>query len=84
MEKAIFFLLLLGCTPLFAQDDDLTALELAVQEDNYRPLTKAPLRASKKADSIETVGRNLDLRSVLEEGFRKNPFEQIRTQRKVW
>lgn len=82
MEKALFFLLLLGCTPLFAQDDDLTALELAVQEDNYRPQKKTPSRLGKKGDNLETVGRNLDLRSVLEEGFRRNPFEQIRTQRK--
>lgn len=82
MEKALFFILLLGCAPLFAQDEDLSALELAIQEDNFKPTQKVPSRLNQKKGGVETLGRNIDLRSVLEEGFRKNPFEQIRHQRK--
>lgn len=82
MGKALCFLLLLGCAPLYAQDEDLSALELAIQEDNYKPTKNTPSRLNQNKGGVETLGRNIDLRSVLEEGFRKNPFEQIRTQQK--
>src|SRR5690606_12936731 len=68
--------------PLYAQDEDLSALELAIQEDNYKPTKNTPSRLNQNKGGVETLGRNIDLRSVLEEGFRKNPFEQIRTQQK--
>jgi outer membrane protein TolC len=72
-----------------AQDEDLSALETAIQEDNI-VIEKSPPKATKKPQvrsyfeqkDPDKAGRALDLRSVLEEGFRRNPFEQIRHQQK--
>lgn len=88
MEKALLIFLLVGSSIVYAQDEDLSALETAIQQDvteSSRP-TRTNSRWTKKRDTQvqekETDGRAIDLRSVLEEGFRRNPFEQIRGQQK--
>lgn len=79
----------------FAQDDDLTFMESAVSSKNTdvsieeeatttmqestRWKVSKP-QVAKKDESSDA--RVLDLRSILEEGFRRNPFEQIRSQRR--
>ncbi len=84
MIKALFisFFLTLGA---WAQDEDLTFLESSISSDP----TTAPVKsrwATKRQepgnDKEAGSGRVLDLRSVLEEGFRRNPFEQIRGQQR--
>ena len=50
------------------------------------PAAEAPpssaLRSGRPGATHVAEGRNLDLRSVLEEGFRRNPFENIRSQQR--
>jgi outer membrane protein TolC len=71
----------------FAQDEDLSVLETmisaeAITEDE----PSAPSRwNNKKRTTVSDKnieGRAIDLRSLLEEGFRRNPFERIRGQQK--
>ncbi len=100
MEKAlVLFFLLIGGQAVFAQDEDLSALETAIDEDRLGTTKETPgaepdanagdnrpKRWTRK-DNIdpkdtETQGRVLDLRSVIEEGFRRNPFERIRGQQR--
>jgi outer membrane protein TolC len=78
--------------PLFlsaaqAQNEDLNVLETMVSEDKVTPDDEdtAPVRWSPQKRTIDinektadSSGKVLDLRSVLEEGFRRNPFERIR------
>lgn len=78
-------ILLAGSMLGFAQDEDLSALETALSPD----ITTTPTsrrwsirRDSKTGSDKDISGRSLDLRSILEEGFRKNPFEQIRGQQR--
>ncbi|MCM2351793.1 MAG: TolC family protein [Bacteriovoracaceae bacterium] len=88
MEKALLIFLLVGSSIVYAQDEDLSALETAIQQDVTESST--PTRTNsrwtkKRSNQVlekETEGRAIDLRSVLEEGFRRNPFEQIRGQQK--
>ena len=90
MVKFIFIFLLLGSFSLLAQDEDLSALETAISEDTVPTdsgSTSAPSRWNSKRSNFDEKdpdarGRALDLRSVLEEGFRRNPFQQIRNQQK--
>ena len=84
MEKAFLIFLLLGSSLVVAQDEDLSALELAIEEDRVTPDETIQKRLPRKRQATDPVrlpqgeSRALDLRSVLEEGFRRNPFEQIR------
>lgn len=89
MEKALLIFLILGSSLVCAQDEDLSALELSIQQD----VTETPpsrtgqarrrgTTRSTQLTETNTEGRAIDLRSVLEEGFRRNPFEQIRGQQK--
>lgn len=91
MKKALFIFLLLGSLNLLAQDEDLNALETSIQNDVTTSTsvdegsTGSRNRwASRRSnfDVKDREGRSLDLRSVLEEGFRRNPFQQIRNQQK--
>lgn len=94
MEKAFLIFLLLGSTLAFAQEEDLSALETAIEEDKVPEDISTPIQEeapSRKwtrrnntdaSDTTETTGRSLDLRSVLEEGFRRNPFQKIREQQR--
>jgi outer membrane protein TolC len=91
-----FILLLLVASPwVMAQDDDLTFLESSINSDptatssnNVNPTApkksrwtvKRPEEGNEKDGKPQ--GRVLDLRSILEEDFRRNPFEQIRGQQK--
>jgi outer membrane protein TolC len=85
--KAILISLILS-TSVFAQDDDLTFLESSINSDptagqpakKSRWSVKRPEAGDEK--DKDQIGRVLDLRSVLEEGFRRNPFEQIRGQQR--
>ncbi len=94
LKLVVVFTLLLSIST-WAQDEDLTALETtlaneaeAIQETPA--LSQRPARWNKRSNQLnmtpekdpEKNGRVLDLRSVLEEGFRKNPFERIRGQQK--
>ena len=86
MDKALLIFLLLGSSLIHAQDEDLSALETAIQQDATETRTQKT-RWSPRRNQIDEKdpgkeGRALDLRSVLEEGFRRNPFEQIRGQQK--
>lgn len=89
MEKALFIFLLLGSFSLLAQDEDLNALETTIQNDTTTteegsgPRNRWAAKRSNYDDKeANREGRSLDLRSVLEEGFRRNPFQQIREQQK--
>ncbi len=89
MEKALLIFLLLGSSLVYAQDEDLSALELAIQQDVTEPSQTRTQQGRRRGTTRPTQtleknqeGRAIDLRSVLEEGFRRNPFEQIRGQQK--
>lgn len=93
MLRPLFFSLLLMALA-HAQDDDLTFLESSINSDptasaqendqdkpkRSRWTISRPQEGNEKNQDKD--GRVIDLRSVLEEGFRKNPFEQIRTQQR--
>ncbi len=57
---------------------DTTTLKTTRSRRRWSPRAQDSMAITDK----EKITRPLDLRSVLEEGFRKNPFEQIRTQQK--
>ncbi len=57
---------------------DTSSFQTTKQRRRWSPRSKDSLAVTDK----EKITRSLDLRSVLEEGFRKNPFEQIREQRR--
>ncbi|MFL5784880.1 MAG: TolC family protein [Bacteriovoracaceae bacterium] len=82
-----YLLLILLITPVFAQDEELSVLETTIQEDPENLDTSVfneqnSRWSTKKRDQKGEESRNLDLRSVLEEGFRRNPFQQVRGQQK--
>lgn len=88
LMKALFFVLILISYALNAQDEDLTVLETSI-EDTDKEINNSPakikssrMRLSSSPDLKDQSGRSIDLRSVLEEGLRKNPFERIRAQQK--
>lgn len=81
----------MGSALAYSQDEDLSALETAIMEDATTKSQKTSTTTSRRRwtrqnniDPNETDkdGRALDLRSVLEEGFRRNPFEKIREQQR--
>lgn len=83
-------LLILLPTLSWSQDEDLSVLETTISEDIVDDSTVAkerskwdtkPRGAGDDKDP-EKAGRSLDLKSVLEEGFRRNPFQRIRGQQK--
>ncbi len=88
LDKALLIFLLLGSSLVYAQDEDLSALELAIQQDVTETTPSRSGQGRRRGATRPTQvtqnqeGRAIDLRSVLEEGFRKNPFEQIRGQQK--
>ncbi len=92
LRPIILFLILI--TQAVAQDEDLTFMEGSINSDpalNSNPTSDEPVKKSQwkttKAEygsekDKDREGRALDLRSVIEEGFRRNPFEQIRGQQR--
>ncbi len=90
MTKAILIFLLLSNFEAYAQDEDLSALETAIEPDTVTESEKSaisPKRGWSRKNNIDfgdqnKAGRAIDLRSLLEEGFRRNPFEQIRGQQR--
>lgn len=92
MQKALLIFLLLGSFIALAQEEDLSALETAIEQDTVTtegstdPSPKKNRWSQNRSNfddkDPDKIGRSLDLRSVLEEGFRRNPFEQIRTQQR--
>ena len=88
MKKAFTLFLFLTSALAYGQDEDLSAFETAIDSDKVT-LEETSIKKSRwsRKDNIDAKdsdkdGRSLDLRSVLEEGFRRNPFEQIRGQQK--
>jgi outer membrane protein TolC len=90
-----FLLLLFLSLPGFGQDEDLKFIESNVGTENTDVQDlEAKETANKKSRwaparpdygdqrGAKNLGRSLDLRSVLEEGFRKNPLERIRGQQR--
>ncbi len=92
MQKALLIFLFLGSFIALAQEEDLSALETAIEQDTVttegstEPAPKKNRWSQNRSNfddkDPDKIGRSLDLRSVLEEGFRRNPFEQIRTQQR--
>jgi outer membrane protein TolC len=90
--KPVVILFIAVTSSLHAQDDDLSFLDAVSSDQLTLDTAQAPTAntrsrwQAKKSDTPAAnegqSGRVLDLRSVLEEGFRKNPLEQIRQQRK--
>lgn len=83
LEKAFLVFLLLGSSLVLAQDEDLSALETAIEEDTVTPPEPAQPRGWSRKKLVKdkdpnSEGRAVDLRSVIEEGFRRNPFQRIR------
>lgn len=83
MERFLYLFVLLFILSgiVSAQDDDLTALETAISSDPAS-LPTPPSSRTRRQDPDESAGKVIDLRSVLEEGYRRNPGEQIRTQQR--
>jgi outer membrane protein TolC len=92
LQKALLIFLFLGSFIALAQEEDLSALETAIEQDTVttegstEPAPKKNRWSQNRSNfddkDPDKIGRSLDLRSVLEEGFRRNPFEQIRTQQR--
>lgn len=87
MLRILILFLLVFPSLAFAQDDELSALETTIEQDPENLDTSVFSERNrwsqrKNKDLKDTAGRNLDLRSVIEEGFRRNPFQQIRGQQK--
>lgn len=88
MKRMLFICLLLVSTNLLAQDEDLGALETAITTDTLPSETEEPVkrwnsnRQTYDPKDKTHEGRALDLRSALEEGLRRNPFQRIREQQK--
>lgn len=93
MLKA-FLISIILITPAFAQDEDLTFLESSINTDptaanastgaapklKKSRWTVSRPEAGNEKEKDKQQGRVLDLRSVIEEALRRNPFEQIRGQ----
>ena len=87
MLKFIFLIFIINLA--WSQDEDLSVFEKSL--DTEKPAeamdvqeTKNTWKISKRDNSEDNFreSKTLDLRSVIEEGFRRNPFQQIREQRK--
>ncbi len=90
MEKAFLVFLLFGISAAFAQDEDLSSLETAIEQDATETQSSNQTAKNKWSKSQTTFdlkdpsnqGRSIDLRSVLEEGYRRNALQQIREYQK--
>lgn len=85
MEKALLVFLLFSLSSVFAQDEDLSSLETAIEQDTTETQPKNKWSKSQTTFDLKDTnnqGRSIDLRSVLEEGYRRNPFQQIREHQK--
>ena len=91
MLKAVLISFILA-TGAYAQDEDLNFLESSINTDASSS-TESSTTVKKSRWSVsrpqagndkdqDKQGRVLDLRSVIEEGFRRNPLEQIRAQQR--
>ncbi len=88
----------MGSVLASAQEEDLSVLETALEPDKIPQTeipsaTPTPSEVEKlserwsprnnlDANDADKEGRVLDLRSVIEEGFRRNPFQRIREQQR--
>lgn len=89
MKKALLIFLILGSMDAFSQDEDLSALETAIEAD-ITPTPQSPRSRSLPREKITDVldpaasyqSRTLDLRMIIEEGLRRNPFQRIRENQK--
>lgn len=77
----MFFLFLLLGSFAHAQDDDLSALETAILPE-ADAVPASPNRRGTTVTKTSDSGRVLDLRSVIEEGLRRNPNERIRGEQR--
>jgi len=80
-----FFLILLLSFGSYAQDQDLLQLESQIDNSDDLEISEKQTKSGltkKNSQERDYVGRNIDLKSILEEGLRRNPFEQIRAQQK--
>ncbi len=95
MIKALLILFVFEISISWAQEEDLTSIETSVSDekivtDDGGPVDPLPTEENKgwkRRNNIDPTdsdksGRPIDLRSILEEGFRKNPFQRIREQKK--
>ncbi|HXH32199.1 MAG TPA: TolC family protein [Bacteriovoracaceae bacterium] len=82
LKQAFFLFFFVMTVSIGAQEDELSVLETTVAEDSLVEETRTT--TARKVDPKErsTEGRALDLRSILEEGYRRNAFQQIREQQK--
>ncbi len=79
----LFLSLLISCSA-FAQDEDLTELEQAINTDpvpNEDPSPRMRWNANRETKA-DLTARNIELRSLLEEGLRRNALQQVRNQQK--
>ena len=67
-----------------AQDEDLSALETTMDEDPTAEASEIPKNrwSPERTNATPAEARELDLRSVIEEGFRRNALQQVRGQQK--
>ena len=88
MKKALLFFLLVVPPLAWSQDEDLAFVEEIKKEFKEDPKDeRLEDKGWKKRNQVDPndsdkSGRSIDLKSVLEEGFRKNPFEKIRQQQR--
>jgi len=88
LKKALLFFLLIVPPLAWSQDEDLSFVEETKKELKDGPGDKTiDDKGWKKRNQVDPndpdkSGRSIDLKSVLEEGFRKNPFEKIRQQQR--
>lgn len=92
MHWPLIILLSIALPKVWGQEDDLTVLETMVTDDqaieesaeqsNPSRWTTKKRKIDPNEKTKDRAGRVLDLRSVIEEGFRRNAFEQIRTHQK--
>jgi outer membrane protein TolC len=78
------FLSLFISLAAFAQDEDLTALEQAINTDPIPSEDPSPRMRwnANRETKTDVTARTIDLRSLLEEGLRRNALQQVRNQQK--
>jgi outer membrane protein TolC len=85
----------MGSSITWGQEEDLNVMETSIEEEkivseqdtSLSSVSSGEDRGWKRRNNIdptdsEKAGRPIDLRSILEEGFRKNPFQRIREQKR--
>jgi outer membrane protein TolC len=93
--KAFLVILILGSSIAWGQEEDLGVMETSIdqekivsdQDTSLSSITSEENKGWKRRNNIDSSdsdksGRPIDLRSILEEGFRKNPFQKIREQKR--